>query len=234
MRKPLYIQMGDKLRELILSGEHKYGEMFPSERELETTYGLDRKTIRKSLNILVDEGLLIHVKGKGNYVNSPDIDFSVKTLSGLGRLMEFQGIQSKTKEISSSKEPAGYHISKMMRVEKSEEIWKLIRVRYADSRPIAFEITYVRADLIPDFEEIDFGVYSLYDMMIQNGHTPTKVSETIDAVQITGIAAKYLEKEEGDTVFLIQDITEDQNGVITDYCKTYTNSDRIKLSTRLS
>ena len=87
MRKPRYIQLSDEIRNMILNNEYKYGEMFPPERELETVYGMDRKTIRKALNILVEEGMLTRVKGKGTFVNSPDINYSMRKLSGFGRLL---------------------------------------------------------------------------------------------------------------------------------------------------
>lgn len=234
MKKPLYVQFSDKLRELILSNEYEYGQVFPPERELEAQYGLDRKTIRKALNILVDEGLLIRIQGKGTYVNNPDISYSMKNLSGFSRLLEQQGLHSSAKVISVTEEPAGYILSKVMKINRSNKVWKLVRLRMAEEEPIALEITYVKRDLIPDFQEIDFEVYSLYDMFIKNGYVPSRIYEEINAVEVAGIEAKYLKKEEGEMVFLFVDVTEDQNGNVIEYNKAYTNSNRIKLSTRLS
>ena len=48
MKKPRYIQLSDEIRNMILNNEYQYGEMFPPERELEMTYEMDRKTIRKA------------------------------------------------------------------------------------------------------------------------------------------------------------------------------------------
>lgn len=234
MKKPLYIQLSDKLRNLILSNEYKFGEMFPPERELETVYGMDRKTIRKALNILVEEGLLTRVKGKGTFVNSPDISYSMKNMSGFRRLLEQQGIQSITKVVSVSEEQAGYRLSKIMEIGRSDYVWKMIRQRFAEKEPLALEITYVKEDVIPDFQEVDFEVYSLYDMYTKLGHIPTYVEERIDAVEVSGLEARYLGVEEGEVVFLVSDITKDQNKKVVEYTKTYTNSSRIKLSTRLS
>lgn len=234
MRKPLYIQFSDKLRNLILSSEYKYGEMFPTERELEATYGLDRKTIRKSLNILVEEGLLIRMKGKGTFVSSPDINYPMKNMSGFSRLLEQQGIESTSKVLSVAKEQAGYRLSKIMEIGRADHVWKLIRQRLSGNEPLALEIIYVRQDVISDFEDMDFEVYSLFDMYTSHGHVPTRVDERIEAIELSAPEAKYLNMEEGDVAFLVSDITRDQDQKVIEYTKTYTNSSRIKLSTRLS
>lgn len=76
-KKPLYVQLADRLRNRIMNEEYKYGQVFPPERELERIYGIDRKTVRKSLNILEQEGLLFRIQGKGTYVNRPDISYSL-------------------------------------------------------------------------------------------------------------------------------------------------------------
>ena len=151
MKKPRYIQLSDEIRNMILNNEYQYGEMFPPERELETTYEMDRKTIRKALNILVEEGLLTRIKGKGTFVNSPDINYSMRKISGFGGLLEQQGIESTAKVISVSEEQAGYRLGKMMEIGRAEPVWKMIRQRFAKGEPLALEITYVKQGIIPDF-----------------------------------------------------------------------------------
>ncbi len=234
MKKPRYIQLSDEIRRMLLNNEYKYGEMFPPERELEAIYGMDRKTIRKALNILVEEGMLTRIIGKGTFVNSPDINYSMRNMTGLRKLLERQGIQSTTKVITVSEEQAGYRLGKIMEIGRAESVWKLIRQCFAKEEPLALEITYVRQGLIPDFASVDFEVYSLYDVLTKHGHVPSYVEERIDAVEISSVEAKYLGLQEGDVVFSVSDITRDQNKRVIEYTKAYTNSSRIRLSTQLS
>lgn len=233
-KKPVYIQLADKLRGQILNEKYKYGQAFPTERELEKKYRADRKTIRKSLKLLAEEGLLFRIQGKGTYVNSPDISYSMKKISGFSRLLEQQGIRITNKVIIQTGQAAGYRIAKIMGLHKSDPVWKLVRLRLAEDEPIALECTYIRRELIPDFEHIDFEVYSLYDAWSKNRHVPTYIDETIDAVEVSGMEARYLGKEDGSRVFLVTDVTRDQNGLVIEYNRAYTNSDRIRLSTQLS
>jgi DNA-binding FadR family transcriptional regulator len=59
MRQPVYEQVADQLRELILSGELPPGSVLPSERELSERFGVGRTTIREALRALQSKGLAV-------------------------------------------------------------------------------------------------------------------------------------------------------------------------------
>jgi len=69
---PVYRQLADALRAQIESGDLEPGRRIPSETELEAASGLARGTIRKSIETLRDEGLVLTVKGKGTFVREED------------------------------------------------------------------------------------------------------------------------------------------------------------------
>lgn len=57
--RPLYIQLTEQLKRLILSGEYSPGEPFPSVRELATSANVNPNTMQRALSELEREGLLI-------------------------------------------------------------------------------------------------------------------------------------------------------------------------------
>lgn len=67
---PLYAQLAGVLRERIRRGEIPIGRRLPSQAELETETGgaVSRRTIKSALEVLVAEGLVQGVQGKGVYV----------------------------------------------------------------------------------------------------------------------------------------------------------------------
>ncbi|MBA4494693.1 extracellular solute-binding protein [Paenactinomyces guangxiensis] len=67
-----YLKLANILREQILSGYIKPGEFLLSENELCRYYGLSRTSVRKSLDELLREGLIIKKVGQGTMV-SPDL-----------------------------------------------------------------------------------------------------------------------------------------------------------------
>jgi GntR family transcriptional regulator len=67
---PLYEQILEIIYNDIQNGVFAYGEIIPKEMDLCKMYNVSRPTIRKAMDILVQNGNLIRIKGKGTYVSS--------------------------------------------------------------------------------------------------------------------------------------------------------------------
>ena len=66
--RPIYIQLVEKLRMEIISGNLKPGEKIPSVRELAITARVNPNTMQKALVELEDEGLLFTERTNGKFV----------------------------------------------------------------------------------------------------------------------------------------------------------------------
>ena len=64
-RIPLYQQAYQTLKERIISGAYPDGTYLPSERELCEEFSLNRITLRKSLELLAEQGMIKKQAGKG-------------------------------------------------------------------------------------------------------------------------------------------------------------------------
>ena len=67
--RPIYEQVRDALRQLILSGAIKPEEKLPSVRELAGTLAINPNTIQRAYNELETEGYIYSVAGKGSFVS---------------------------------------------------------------------------------------------------------------------------------------------------------------------
>ena len=72
--QPLYQQIRDLLLERITSGEWSPGTYIPSEAALAASYNVSVGTLRKALNALVEENVVIRQQGKGTSVATHDAD----------------------------------------------------------------------------------------------------------------------------------------------------------------
>ena len=61
----LYQQLIDEIRDMIFQGRLSEGERLMTETELSEEYGISRITVRKAIEYLVEEGLLIKKQGIG-------------------------------------------------------------------------------------------------------------------------------------------------------------------------
>jgi GntR family transcriptional regulator len=68
-RKPIYEQLVDKLKELIINEVLKPDEQLPSVRQLAQQLTINPNTIQKAYRELEVQGFIYSQKGKGSFVN---------------------------------------------------------------------------------------------------------------------------------------------------------------------
>jgi len=71
-RRPLYEQIKEKIKMLIISGVLKPDERIPSVRELAQSLTVNPNTIQKAYKDLETEGFIYSIRAKGNFVTPRD------------------------------------------------------------------------------------------------------------------------------------------------------------------
>lgn len=66
--QPIYEQIGEQIKGLIMKGELKVDDMLPSVRTLAKDLRVSALTVKKSYDTLEQEGFVITVHGKGSFV----------------------------------------------------------------------------------------------------------------------------------------------------------------------
>lgn len=64
----LYEQVEEQVRDMVLSGVYKKGDLLPSEKELMEMTGVSRITVREAIRGLAEVGIIETIKGKGSIV----------------------------------------------------------------------------------------------------------------------------------------------------------------------
>ena len=65
---PLYDQIKELITQSLIAGEWKPGESIPSEMELAARFGVSQGTVRKAIDALAMENIVVRRQGKGTYV----------------------------------------------------------------------------------------------------------------------------------------------------------------------
>jgi len=65
---PSYRQLADQIRAAVAAGEYGPDDAIPSLRQLQEETGLAQATVQHAIRVLVDEGLLVTVTGRGTFV----------------------------------------------------------------------------------------------------------------------------------------------------------------------
>ena len=72
--RPLYDQIKVLLTQSLIGGEWRPGEMIPSEIDLAGRYKVSQGTVRKAIDSLASENILIRRQGKGTFVTASVTD----------------------------------------------------------------------------------------------------------------------------------------------------------------
>jgi GntR family transcriptional regulator len=83
---PAYQKLANNIRKSIIDGTFKAGEKIPSEVSLCKSTGLALLTVRQALGVLVDEGLLERIPGKGTFITEINWRKATFIMNGLGDL----------------------------------------------------------------------------------------------------------------------------------------------------
>ena len=86
--RPIYEQIADKYKSLILTGVLQANEQLPSVRKLAMELSTNPNTVQKAYALLEREGYLYSVKGLGNFVRENDALKEQKIVELKGKIAE--------------------------------------------------------------------------------------------------------------------------------------------------
>lgn len=228
MRGPLYLQICNDLRRRIEKGAFPYGSRLPSERELAQQYQVDRKTLRRAVDMLEEEGILQCIRGKGIYI-SRQLAYQIDLLDDLEQMMKRSGMTLSTRVLLTETRRAGRKYAQLLGIGPDDLIFRLLRLRTGDGEVMALQDTYVVYDLIPGLETLDFQMYSLYHIMSRNGIEVRRIQENFIFLELSNPEADILQMQEGATGFVTEDKTIDQYGRTVEYTKSIINSEKLSI-----
>ena len=139
-----YLMIYNELAQKIKNGYYKVNDLLPSESELMKMYNVSRDTIRKSLNILTQEGYIQKAKGKGSFVL--DINRFTFPVSGVVSFKEIGKKLEKSFETDVKKLECIIPetcICKELNLDKNEKVWKIFRTRKIGLESIILDKDYI-------------------------------------------------------------------------------------------
>lgn len=100
---PIYEQLMEQIKNEIISGELKEGEVLPSVRTLSGELKISALTVKKAYDRLEEDGFVVTVHGKGTFVAATDKQLAIEARR---RAVEndFYAAVSKAKNVGMSKE----------------------------------------------------------------------------------------------------------------------------------
>lgn len=169
----------------ILKGIYPPGSYLPSENQLRKTYAVSRDTIRKALSLLMANGYIQKMQGKGSLVlKREQLRFPVSGLTSYKELQNSYGYESVTDVVSLTKVTIDEELARITGFEVGELCWSLIRTRQIDQKKVILDKDLLLASLIPELDT-EIAKDSIYRYIEQDLHISIGFAEkeiTIDSL----------------------------------------------------
>jgi len=212
---PLYFQVAQHLGAAILDGRLPPGTRLDNEVQLAEQLGLSRPTMRRALQHLVDQGVLVRRRGIGTRVVQPRVRRPLG-LSSLYDDLHGSGQHPATAVLSLSVEPASAVVAQALQLPAGGPVTAIVRLRSADGRPIARMANYLPHTVIPGFVEgltvAALEQHGLYQVIRGLGVQLHAADQTIGARTATAEEARLLGEPRGAAVLTMQRTAYDDHG----------------------
>jgi GntR family transcriptional regulator len=231
--QPLYAQVKALMMQRLIAGQWRPGEMLPSEFQLADQFGVSQGTVRKALDALAADNVLVRRQGRGTFVAEHDDHralfhfFHLVGPDGERRLPE-------SRLLSVRKGLAGRDEATRLNIARGDTVIRIRRMRLLDGRPTIAETIAVPHALFPDLADIREVPNTLYDLYERRyGITIARAIERLAAVAAAESEAKLLEIEPGAPLLEIDRTALALNGTPVEWrvsrCLTETHHYRVEL-----
>jgi len=206
---PLYRQIRALMMHSLESGEWGSGQVIPSEAELAARFGVSQGTVRKAIDEMVSEHLLVRRQGKGTFVVSHDDPLSffrfLRIKANDGELPPLINIP-----LECGRAKAGASVARSLGLEVGAAIMIIRRLLRFGDEPAVFDEIYLPGVLFSDLtldilRETESSLYSLFEN--RYGVRMIRAEERLSAVAADRVSADLLDVAEGSPLLLVERVT---------------------------
>lgn len=225
---PLYQQLVNEIKDQISNGSLKASGRIMTEQELSKEYDISRITVRKAIELLVEEEILIKKQGIGTFVAEKKINRDMSTCMGFTRSCELEGRKASSRLITADLIPATVSDINSLELKEGERVIRIIRIRYCDEMPVIVEENHF-SQKFAFLLGCDL-TGSLHQLLTENNSAPVRGKKKIGICHANEMEKEYLQVAEGEALLLTRDIGYDRENIPIYCSKSVINPDRYTLS----
>lgn len=227
---PVYLQIAELLARQIKAGYWHGGERLPTEAELALSLSVAVGTLRKSLALLEEQGVLERIQGSGTYVRQVQGKQQIYELFRL-ELLDGPGLPTAhILDVSKQACPDGFPAIASV----GALCWRVRRLRFLSQQPVALEEIWFSAKACPDLsvDELGDSMYLFYQQRL--GVWIARVEDQISAAPAPAWAAQPIGLLAGECAGYVERVSWTSGNQVAEFSKTWFDPAVCRYSSRLS
>lgn len=225
----LYAQIGRQLEDEILR-LYQPGDGLAPEKELALRFGVNRHTLRRAVDELVDAGLLERRHGIGVFVVAVPLDYRIGGQTRFTETLAAQGLESDSQLLKSQPIAADGGVAQRLGLEPGEPVTWLETLRSTNGQPLCVISHFLPAERFPLVAEAYAGGSLHQFLKDRYGCVLRRTESLVTAVLPQGDDARLLAMPRNRPVLRVKSVNvDDRDGTPVEYAITRFRADRIQL-----
>lgn len=215
-----YEHVAKDLETRIRAGIYKPRERLPTVEELCEAYGVSRITVRRSLDMLEDQGLVVKRRGAGTFVKDVDAQEDMaleEKVRGFSQSAREDGCTATTLMIDFTITEAPPEVAAHLRIEEGEPVYHITRVRHVNADRGLVAYTWIPVAIIPRLTREQATVSIYHHVEVQLGLTVGSTHRELRAVRPTADEQRWLSLPDGEPLLEIEQTVYLSDGRLFEY-----------------
>ncbi|WP_328609323.1 GntR family transcriptional regulator [Amycolatopsis sp. NBC_00345] len=208
------------------------GAALPPERELAGRWQVARMTLRRAMDDLVLEDLLVRRQGTGTFTSRPKVSRRL-AMTSFSEEMRRRGMRPASRTLELRRRRGGRARCRLLRIPAGDVVVEFVRLRLADDAPMALERTFVADRYVPGLsvEDLDSSWYEL--LATRYGTDIVTGTCRLDPVLPDPKTAEHLGIPVSQPCLRIRGISLDARGRVMESCEATYRGDRYAITADL-
>lgn len=231
--EPAYAQLAGILRQSMASGLLRPGDQLPSEAQLVERYGISPMTVRRAINILVDQGVVVAEQGRGTFVKP--VAMSAATF----QLGQFQNLFSDREHttvhlLETRILTADERVARKLAIKVGQRTIYMRRLLWNNDEPAFYHREYLIYDPKRPIVEAELEVTSLQQLFSGSGESLLKHGDiSIEATLLDDEEARLLKAPQPMAAFCFEHLFYDFDNRPVSWGWFIGRADRVRFTTQV-
>lgn len=231
--EPVYAQLVGILRRQVACGVLRPGDQLPSEAQLCRRYGVSPMTVRRAINILVDQGVVVAEQGRGTFIRPVELGTASFQLQRLQELFDDEP-HTTVKLLQARIVAADERAAGRLEVAPGQRVIYLRRLILSRGEPTLCHVEYVVYDPARPVVEAEMDVTALRGLFGGTGATMLKRGDlSVEATLLTEDEAELLQAARPAAAFRIEHLFFDFDDRPVSWGWFICRSDRLRFTSHI-